>query len=568
MYQNGTKGYETPTEGGNNVSEQNQPKKQDYSCYDKMSTEELEEILHLDFLASEDGESDLDAILYISDLLAQRTQLSNTEAAWEQFQTEYRPYADGQSLYEFDCDRETSEKEPISTVPTPYRHRRVVYLRRVGVLVAALIACMLGGVVMAQAMGLNFFHVLAQWTDETFQFVNATSTASQTRTEMSQELQFFLQELEMEELFPTWYPDEFTPREPRVQENHSSTTVSVAFIGDNRSFSVRIMRYFIPVGDKVIFEKDETPVELYEHNGRDFYLLSNLDTMTATTYDGEFMVTIGGELTREEIIAIIDSIHGSQAMQNREQMSEQLELEGQLLYYPPDLDGFYLVDTDFSIRSTDEACWIEGYENGEQFLGFQVLQHKVPPGTVHEKDNGPVEEYEYHGVIHYLFTNNQSMNATWMIENVEYTLWLVNWEGDLRELIRQIYYQQDYEQMQKRLLQENQILSLPQIPDGLNLTQSYFYLDSTLDESTFFVCYEQGEQHILYQVVQHRTVSSTSVYEKDNTPVEEYTYGNITYYIFENLDSTTVAWMVDNVEYALIVADGTADVKELIQSLY
>ena len=159
------------------------------------------------------------------------------------------------------------------------------------------------------------------------------------------------------------------------------------------------------------------------------------------------------------------------------------------------------------------------------------------------------------------------MNATWMIENVEYTLWLTNWEGDLRELIRQIYYQQDYEQMQKRLLQENQILYLPQIPDGLDLTQSYFYLDSILDESTFFVCYEQGEQYVLYQVVQRGNDSSASVYEKDNTPVEEYRYNNITYYIFKNLDSTTVAWMVDNVEYVLIVADGTADVKELIQSL-
>ena len=84
------------------MSEQNQQKKRDYSCYDKMSTEELEEILHLDFLASEDGDSDLDAILYISDLLAQRTQLSDTEAAWEQFQREYRPYADGQSLYAFE----------------------------------------------------------------------------------------------------------------------------------------------------------------------------------------------------------------------------------------------------------------------------------------------------------------------------------------------------------------------------------------------------------------------------------------------------------------------------------
>lgn len=549
------------------MSEQNQQKKRDYSCYDKMSTEELEEILHLDFLASEDGDSDFDAILYISDLLTQRTQLSDTEAAWEQFQREYRPYADGQSLYAFECGEETSRKEPRSTVPTPYRHRRVTHLRRVAVLVAALIACVLGGMVMAQAMGLDLFRIIAHWTDETFQFVDAASTVSQTGKETSQELQFLLQELEMEELFPTWYPDEFTPREPRVVENHSSTTVPVTFIGDNRSFTVTMIHYFIPIGDEVIFEKDETPIELYEHDGRDFYILSNLDTMTATSYDGEFMVTIGGELTREEIIAIIDSIHSPQEMQNRAQMREQLELEGQPLYCPPVLDGFHLVDTDFSIRSTDEAYWVEGYENGDQFLGFQVLQHKQPPSVVHEKDDGPVEEYEYHGVIHYLFTNNQSMNATWMIENVEYTLWLTNWEGDLRELIRQIYYQQDYEQMQKRLLQENQILYLPQIPDGLDLTQSYFYLDSILDESTFFVCYEQGEQYVLYQVVQRGNDSSASVYEKDNTPVEEYRYNNITYYIFKNLDSTTVAWMVDNVEYALIVADGTADVKELIQSL-
>lgn len=44
-------------------------KKQDYSRYDQMSTAELEQLLRLDFQASEDGEDDLDAILYISDLL-------------------------------------------------------------------------------------------------------------------------------------------------------------------------------------------------------------------------------------------------------------------------------------------------------------------------------------------------------------------------------------------------------------------------------------------------------------------------------------------------------------------
>ena len=47
-------------------------KKRDYSRYDQMSTAELEQLLRLDFQASENGDSDLDAILYLSDLLARR----------------------------------------------------------------------------------------------------------------------------------------------------------------------------------------------------------------------------------------------------------------------------------------------------------------------------------------------------------------------------------------------------------------------------------------------------------------------------------------------------------------
>ena len=70
-------------------------KKRDYSRYDQMSTAELEQLLRLDFQASENGDSDLDAILYLSDLLARRNGPSDPDAAWAQFQTKYRPYADG-----------------------------------------------------------------------------------------------------------------------------------------------------------------------------------------------------------------------------------------------------------------------------------------------------------------------------------------------------------------------------------------------------------------------------------------------------------------------------------------
>ena len=78
------------------ASEENQ--KRDYFRYDQMSTAELEQLLRLDFQASEDGDSDLNAILYISNLLAERNGLSDPDTAWEQFQTQYRPYADGLSL--------------------------------------------------------------------------------------------------------------------------------------------------------------------------------------------------------------------------------------------------------------------------------------------------------------------------------------------------------------------------------------------------------------------------------------------------------------------------------------
>ena len=44
----------------------------DFSVYDEMSTEELEEILRADFDAPEGEETDMDIILYVTDLLTER----------------------------------------------------------------------------------------------------------------------------------------------------------------------------------------------------------------------------------------------------------------------------------------------------------------------------------------------------------------------------------------------------------------------------------------------------------------------------------------------------------------
>ena len=290
-------------------------KKRDYSRYDQMSTAELEQLLRLDFQASEEEDSDLDAILYISDLLEKRHGPSDPDAAWAQFQTQYRPYADGRSLYDWEDGEPPSPSEP-EQPPPAVRPRRLRHLRRLTVLAAVLAACLLAGMVAAQAAGLDVFGALARWTDETFFFVSPESSnlsGSLLEGEELDHLQSSHQPLEKTDRFPVWYPDRFVPGELEITEMHSSVSAHMIFYEEDSIYTVVIQHYTIPTDNTGTFEKDATPVEEYLHDGQTFYILSNIDTLTAAAYDGEFMTMIFGALTREEIKAIIDSIPGPQS---------------------------------------------------------------------------------------------------------------------------------------------------------------------------------------------------------------------------------------------------------------
>lgn len=102
--------------------------RKDYSKYDKMSTESLEELLRLDAELPDGEGSDIDEILYISEVIAKRDREQPTgryskadvDAAWETFQTKYLPYAaDGRSLYDFDDDEPGSTKAITPDMPSP-----------------------------------------------------------------------------------------------------------------------------------------------------------------------------------------------------------------------------------------------------------------------------------------------------------------------------------------------------------------------------------------------------------------------------------------------------------------
>ena len=56
--------------------------------------------------------------------------------------------------------------------------------------------------------------------------------------------------------------------------------------------------------------KDDALVEQYVSGSRTFYIMSNLDAITAVWSDGLFVETISGNLQIDEVKAIVDSIGG------------------------------------------------------------------------------------------------------------------------------------------------------------------------------------------------------------------------------------------------------------------
>lgn len=413
--------------------------KRDYSRYDQMSTQELEELLRLDFQASEDGDSDLDAIMYISDLLAKRNGPPDSQAAWAQFQTKYRPYADGRSLYDFDDESDGPVPEAAQAPQTGRRPAR--HLRRLVILAAVLIVCLLGGMAV-HAAGVDVWKAIARWTGETFRFVSPSSggTSSSVWDEDSDQLHDSLQASGMEEWFPTWHPDGFVPGEASVTELNASVSTHVTFFGEDRTYSVVVQHFTQPTDNTGTFEKDDTPVEEYVHNGQVFYILSNMDTLTATTYNGEFMTMICGDLSREEIKAIIDSIPAAPPLPEEAQPMEHLEEEWQSLYSPQIPEGFVRSESNYyEDPATGDIFWSELYLRGEERLVFGITKYAGPPQAIYEKDDTPVEEYVYHDITHYIFRNNGTTTAAWMDGNTEYYMSATDGAVDMEALVRSAY---------------------------------------------------------------------------------------------------------------------------------
>ena len=273
----------------------------DFSHLDKLSTEELQEILRQDSLLDDDS-SDIDTILYITDLLVKRSDSSNNskdvEAAWKSFKENYYPYiSDPEPLYSFD----SPEDEVVKAKP---RHlSRAMKTLSVAAVLAVVI---ISGSVTASAFGYNLWGAVAEWTRDTFGF---TQSSQNNGIYPFENLRDALDAYDIDEpIVPQWIPDGYGEDTVQTAETPDSKIIVAVSKYGSKEIKFEVKIFDDPSNRHWLYEMFEDDVEKYSSNGIDFYIMKNDEFTRVSWADGNNECSIICSLKPKEIYRMVDSI--------------------------------------------------------------------------------------------------------------------------------------------------------------------------------------------------------------------------------------------------------------------
>lgn len=290
------------------MPDSNNRRKRDFSRFDKLSTDELRSIIRQDSMLDENEESDIDAILYIMEVLARREKEENNDdiidAAWQSFKADYYPYSsDPEPLFSFGA----SGKD---VVPSP-AERKTPFLR--GILKPLSIAAivffvLLTGTLTSYALGFDLWGTFAAWTHETFGFTSSAKTAeAQPFPNLRTALDMY--GIDEGNIVPNWLPDDFGEDIVQASESPSGNYIVSRCIGSSREISMEIKVYVSSDFIHRTYEKQNSEVDVYIMEDINYYITSNGGASRITWVVQNLECSILGDFNINEIHKMIDSIH-------------------------------------------------------------------------------------------------------------------------------------------------------------------------------------------------------------------------------------------------------------------
>lgn len=202
--------------------------------------------------------------------------------------------------------------EDISAVPEK-RHSNRLFVRALPF--AAALMLLLSSIT-AQAFGMNVFSVIARWTAEIFRLDGGSTpyaTVSIRPLEIDEEATYQSLEEAMEAfgirapLAPKEIPERFELVEVRAVNREFSLLIYADYKSEDGEFQIRYNE--AEAQEFNTLEKENINVDSHFAKGIEHRLTSDLGRQKAIWQNGDFECKITGDLSKQEIIAIIDSIY-------------------------------------------------------------------------------------------------------------------------------------------------------------------------------------------------------------------------------------------------------------------
>lgn len=281
------------------MSENQSGRINEFSQYDAMTTEELEEILRLDAEAPEGQESDTETLLYVMGVLADRNRKNgHTEntalEAYESFKQHYMP--------------ETEKRVLESEAGHKPKNRNIRCLRSLSAVAAVLVIIFIGSIT-AKAFGLDIWEAVVTWTQETFHLSgrNQTDEPNPDGDLKYASLNEVLVSVGINEpLLPTWVPDGYQLTDIIIDATPKQNTYIAIYENGSNALKITVHDYL--GSTPTYIEQSEDFVETYEVSGVTYHLFSNNKRAQAVWVYDSYECYIFGELTIEELKLMIESI--------------------------------------------------------------------------------------------------------------------------------------------------------------------------------------------------------------------------------------------------------------------
>ena len=283
----------------------------DYTALEKMSTQELKDLLRKTFDQPALSDEDSNMILAITEVLDIRENNGDlidvdVDAAWEKFQKEYLPLVDE------DASSAANELDVLNehVSETKTKKSRWTFTKIAGIAAALAIVIFAAGSLIPTANGSNVWSAFVEWTKETFGFNKDFQGEHEDYPEQLENLYNLLGEhgISSKDVLPKYVPEGYEEVDTRCDERQNSTLFLCML--DNGKNPIILQYNILKSGENPTeFQKDESSPEIYSAGGLDHHIINNIDVYTVLWSRGSMDCSIQNVPSYDELINIIDSIY-------------------------------------------------------------------------------------------------------------------------------------------------------------------------------------------------------------------------------------------------------------------